>query len=95
MACFGVGATGYTQCAFQGAVRNAGSDCVASIHGTVRFYDANKTEIAAFPWTTDGSIVIRPNESATYRTGAVPIAIVNATAGYELTDLEWTNSACV
>jgi hypothetical protein len=95
MACFGVGESGYTQCAFQGAVRNAGTGCATSIRGIVRFYDSNKTEIGTFPWTTEGATVTRPNESATYRTGAVPIAIVNATAGYELTDLEWTNSACL
>jgi len=94
MACFGVGVSGYTQCAFQGTVLNAGTGCATAIRGAVHFYDSSKTEIAAYQWTVDNTTLTRPTETVTYRTGDVPIAIVNATTGYEVTGLQWINVAC-
>ena len=94
MACFGVGAGGYTQCAFQGTVRNAGTGCAAAIRGVVHFYDSSKTELAAVPWSAESATMTRPNETVTYLTGDVPIAVVNATAGYEITGLHWTDVSC-
>lgn len=93
MACFGVGADGYTQCAFQGTVRNTGTGCATAIRGVVHFYDSNKTELSTAAWTADAPLT-RPNDTVTYRTADVPIAVVNATAGYEVAGLQWTDVAC-
>lgn len=95
MACFGVGVAGFSQCEFQGTVRNVGAGCATAIRGVTRFYDQNRQEMeGTFPWRVDSQGVIRPDDTVSYRTSSVPIAIVNATAAYGLTDLQWTDIAC-
>src|SRR5262245_22904038 len=59
MACFGVGVGGYTECAFRGAVHNAGTGCAIAIRGVTHFLDSNRQEMpgAAFPWTVDDATI--------------------------------------
>ena len=94
MACFGVGVGGYTECAFRGAVHNAGAGCATRIRGVTHFFDSNRQEMTGAAWALDSSTIARPDDTVMYLTERVPMAIINATAGYDITDLQWTDTAC-